>query len=285
MIKIDNLQFAYRKRALLFDHLELHLAAGRIYGLLGRNGAGKSSLLGIIQGLLFPQAGRVEVLGKNAGLRAPEILADCFFLPEHPHIPPALTIRTFARLYAPFYPAFDEKLYLQLLSAFEVEPADLFVRLSLGQQKKAMLAFGLATNARILLLDEPTNGLDIPSKKQFRSVLAAHLTEDRLFVLSTHQIRDLQSLIDTAIILEKGRVVFQESLADLMDQLEFTLSYQQPREADVLYWERVAGGYAAIRPADRGDSLEVDLELLFNAVIERPELFQERFKFPHYVRS
>lgn len=283
MINIENLRFGYPKRALLFEDLYLHLTPGNICGLLGRNGAGKSTLLAILQGLLFPKGGNLSVLGFEPQARKPELLSNCFLLTEDLYLP-NLSIQAFADLYAPFYPGFDRDQFSILLEEFELESVRAKLpKLSLGQQKKALLAFGLATNAQILLMDEPTNGLDIPSKILFRSVLARYIRDDRLFVLSTHQVRDLQSLLDTVVILEQGKIIFQESLVSIMDQLHFSISYQEPYHADVLYWERVPGGYYTIRSGQGEDSLEPDIEILFNAVIHHPESFNDLFKFQFHA--
>jgi ABC-2 type transport system ATP-binding protein len=283
MIDIKNLTFGYSRATALFDDLNLELPGGSIYGLLGKNGAGKSSLLKIIQGLLFPTAGRVEVMAHLPIQRDPDFLSDCFLIPEDLHIP-RMQIHTFIRLYAPFYPRFDGALFEHLLDEFELGRTAHLHRLSLGQKKKAMLAFGLACNSRVLLLDEPTNGLDIPSKRQFRSVLARHISDERLFILSTHQIRDLQSLIDTLIILDRGKIIFQATLAEVMERLQFTVSYQEPQDPLVLYYERVPGGYYCIRHQGVEESLEVDVEILFNAVIGEPGIFSKLFKTVNYVR-
>lgn len=283
MINIEKLRFGYRKRALLFEDLYLHLSPGNICGLLGRNGAGKSTLLAILQGMLFPESGHLSVMGKEPQTRNPEILSNCFLLTEDLFLP-NLSMQVFVDLYAPFYPRFDFSQFSGLLEEFQLDAKITLPKLSLGQQKKAMLAFGLATNAQILLLDEPTNGLDIPSKILFRSVLARHIHEDRLFILSTHQIRDLQSLLDTVIILEQGKIIFQESLISIMEHLHFSICYQEPYHPDVVYWERVPGGYYTIRIGNGEDSLEPDIEILFNAVINNPEAFIDPFKLHLYAK-
>ncbi|PHN06841.1 ABC transporter ATP-binding protein [Flavilitoribacter nigricans DSM 23189 = NBRC 102662] len=267
----------------MFEDLDLHLAPGTIYGLLGKNGAGKSSLLNIIQGLLFPDSGQVNVLSFQPKDREPAFLQDCFMISESMFLP-NLTVWDFAKTYAPFYPNFDWEQYGQLVAEFDLDADARLNRISLGQKKKALLAFGLATNARVLLLDEPTNGLDIPSKKLFRSTLARHIREDRIFILSTHQVRDLQSLIDTLIVLEDGRIIFQENLVDIMERLHFGISYREPEDPGVLYYERVPGGYYTIRRAGFEDSLEADVEILFNAIINAPQSFRELFNTQLYVR-
>ncbi|MCB0630032.1 MAG: ABC transporter ATP-binding protein [Saprospiraceae bacterium] len=281
MINVDNLSFSYPKRTALFDGLSLQLQSGSIYGLLGKNGAGKSSLLHILTGLLFPQSGNLNVMGYQPRQRHPELLSDCFFLSEDIFLP-NLTVQSYRKLYAPFYPGFDHDLFQQLIREFDLDICSKLPGLSLGQKKKVLLAFGLATNARVLLLDEPTNGLDIPSKKQFRSVLARHMHDNRIIILSTHQIRDLQSLIDTIIILDKGQIVFHESLLDITDRLQFSISHREPGDPLVLYYERVPGGYYCIRHKGLQESLEVDVEILFNAIISDPSAFSHLFNLPTY---
>lgn len=283
MINIERLAFSYQKRTSLFEDLYLHLTPGSICGLLGRNGAGKSTLLAILQGLLFPQAGTVSVMGYAPQERRPELLSNCFLLTEDLFLPPT-SVRAFAELYAPFYPQFDWEQFTGLLFEFQVEEQARLPKLSLGQQKKVMLAFGLACNAQVLLLDEPTNGLDIPSKMLFRSILARHIRDDRLFILSTHQVRDLQSLLDVVVILEQGKIIFQESLGAIMDQVHFSISYREPFGSDVIYWERVPGGYYTLRFGGQEDSLEPDVEILFNAVIHHPEAFDDLFKMQMYAK-
>jgi ABC-2 type transport system ATP-binding protein len=282
MITIENLSFGYRKRFPLFEGLDMEIPGGSIYGLLGKNGAGKSSLLCVIQGLLFPRRGKVAVMGHEPGRRRPDFLSDCFLVPEVPYYP-NLGIAAFERLYAPFYTKFDRRLWRDLLAEFEVDGKGHLRRLSQGQQKKVMLAFALATRARVLLLDEPTNGLDIPSKKQFRSILARSISDESLFVLSTHQVRDLQSLIDAVIVLERGKVIFHEALSGLESRLRFGVQHREPEGGEALYWERVPGGYHYISPSEGSESLEVDIELLFNAVLARPAAFRELFKSPQHV--
>jgi len=277
MISFKDVSFGYRARQTLFENLNLDLKTGQIYGLLGKNGAGKSSLLRLMQGLLYAQRGCIEVLGQNPSKRQPSLLGDIYRVAEDFHVPNK-SIASYLKTYAPFYPQFDHSQFHTYLYEFEVEKDAHLNQLSSGQKKKVLLSFALATNTKILLLDEPTNALDIPSKSQFRQLISSVISDDRIIIISSHQIRDLHSLLDSIIILDQGKVLFQKSLYEIMEHLNFQVTPYQPSEQEVLYYERVPGGYMTLQPnLGFSDSLEADLEILFNAVNSFPEEIQHLF--------
>ncbi|GAB3576966.1 ABC transporter ATP-binding protein [Hymenobacter daeguensis] len=264
MVRIRNLHFGYSKKRPLFQNLDLTLERGHIYGLLGKNGAGKSTLLKNMVGLAFPQAGTCEVLGQPAARRLPATLADLFFLPEEIHVP-AVTAARFVGHTAGFYPRFDHGALAHYLSEFEVPAGAVLTALSYGQQKKFMIAFALAANTSLLVMDEPTNGLDIPSKAQFRKIVATALTEERCLIVSTHQVRDLESLIDTVLVVHDRRIVLNADLGDLAERLTFATVPET--DGQELYAEESVRGAQVIRPNRSGVPGRVDLELLFNALV------------------
>lgn len=270
MVRIRNLHFGYSRRHPLFQNLDLTLERGHIYGLLGKNGAGKSTLLKNMVGLAFPLAGTCEVFGQPAARRHPDMLADLFFLPEEIYVP-AVTAVKFVDHTAGFYPKFDHAALAHYLSEFEVPAQAVLSALSFGQQKKFMIAFALAANTSLLVMDEPTNGLDIPSKAQFRKLIASALTEERCLIVSTHQVRDLESLIDTVVVLHGQRIVLNADLAELAERLSFATVPEADDTA--LYVEESVRGAQVIRPNRSGMAGRVDLELLFNALVsEAPAL-------------
>ncbi len=218
MIQIENLDFWYKKGKPVFQKLSLSLKAGHVYGLLGRNGSGKSTLLKAIAGLARPASGKCTVNGISSIDRPVSMLADLYFLPEEVYVP-HLTPAQFLRHTASFYLRFSMADFYGHLRVLEVDPAEVMTNLSFGQQKKVMIAFGLATNSSLLILDEPTNGLDIPSKVQFRKLIASGLDERRCVIISTHQVRDLDSLIDTILILDDHHIVVNKSTDDLTERL------------------------------------------------------------------
>jgi ABC-2 type transport system ATP-binding protein len=275
MIELKNLTFGYKKKKILFNQLNLTIHPGNIYGLLGKNGAGKTTLLKQISGLLYPDKGESLILGKMAGKRDPDTLKELFFLPEEFYLP-TISIKTFVNLHDKFYPNFDRSQLEQYLTEFEVDSSQKLGSLSFGQKKKFYIAFGLATNTSILLFDEPTNGLDIPSKSQFRKIIASSMNENRTIIISTHQIRDLSSLIDHIIILESGKIIFDQSTYSISTKVSFGYS-REIDQPEVLYGEEILGGQAIIYKRKNTET-EIDLELLFNGVIRNPEIINNEFK-------
>ena len=271
MIKIDSLFFGYGKHAQLFKDLSLTLQPGSITGLLGKNGAGKTTLLKLIAGLLSPLSGKISVLSHEPFKRLPSFLCKVFFVPEEFHLP-SISIEGYIAANSPFYPEFDKVLIRRLLNEFELLDVSVIDRLSYGQKKKFLISFALASKCRLLILDEPTNGLDIPSKAIFRKIMAGALDENQLVVISTHQVKDVERLIDKIIILDEGKIVLEKDMMEIASQLHFSSSHVLD-EAEVLYSEVVPGGYKTISPQVNGNS-SVDIELLFNAVTKGNQIFK-----------
>ncbi|RQO71644.1 ABC transporter ATP-binding protein [Pedobacter sp. KBW06] len=265
MIEISNLTFGYSKKNLLFKNLNLKLQMGHIYGLLGKNGAGKSTLLKNLAGLVFPQEGLCSLKGYHSADRLPGFLQELFFIPEEMHLP-SITASQFAGSTGHFYPKFNEEQYIKMLAEFDVPVSSVLGKLSFGQQKKVMIAFGLATNTALLIMDEPTNGLDIPSKVKFRKIIAGALTDERCIIISTHQIRDLDSLIDSVLVLHEQEIVLNRSLDEIAERLQFTTA-AQANKAAVLYEESNAIGINTISENHNETFSKVDMEMLFNAII------------------
>jgi ABC-2 type transport system ATP-binding protein len=285
MIHIQNLSFGYSRHSLLFKNLNLSLEKGHIYGLLGKNGAGKSTLLKNMVGLAYPQQGQCLVKGRPVSKRSPDLLADIFFIPEEIYMPGVTTARFVANT-ACFYPAFSETEFYHYLDEFEVPRQEVMSRMSYGQQKKAMIAFGLATNTEYLVMDEPTNGLDIPSKMQFRKTIASLLTADRCIIISTHQVRDLDSLIDTLLVLHHHQIVLNEDLDSIADRLYFTtLPASGTGDLEVVYEEASVRGRQVILPNREGKYSKVDMELLFNGIISGHESLTQPLKQAQYEKS
>jgi ABC-2 type transport system ATP-binding protein len=280
MIDIHSLTFGYG-RTQLFNALDLRLEGGRAYGLLGLNGAGKTSLLKLLAGALIPGSGEIAAFGRVPARREAAHLADVAFVPEDPWLP-AITPSAWLSRYAVFRPAFDLERFEELRREFALVGAGPLVdekplsKLSYGQRKKFALAAALAGGARSVLLDEPTNGLDIPSKMQFRKALASSVSEERTIVVSTHQVRDLESLIDPILILDKGALAFELEAEEIAASLA---SARVPSlegfrivhaERDALGWNAlVARGGAAVTAAF--PLAAADLELVFNAALAEPE--------------
>lgn len=267
MIEISNLTFGYGKKS-LFQNLNLSLKAGHIYGLLGKNGAGKSTLLKNIAGLVFPNDGTCKVNGYTSKNRLPDFLQELFFVPEDIYMP-AISARQFADSTGHFYPNFDNMQFNKILAEFDVPDNKPLTQLSFGQQKKVVIAFGISTNTSLLIMDEPTNGLDIPSKAQFRKIMAGGLTEDRCVIISTHQVRDLDNLIDSILILHDQKIVINTSMDQIAEKVNFGII---PADTtDYIYAEPTFSGLHAITLNTDNSYSKVDMEILFNAIISDNE--------------
>ncbi|MBS1915731.1 MAG: ABC transporter ATP-binding protein [Bacteroidetes bacterium] len=266
MIEIENIDFSYRKGRNLFKSLSLVMQPGHIYGLLGKNGAGKSTLLKNIAGLVFPQKGKCYINGKDSSKRFLSVLQQLYFIPEE-IFAPALTSEQFVSSTSYFYPEFNADDFYKYIKILDVDPSAIMSSMSFGQQKKAIIAFGLATHCKILILDEPTNGLDIPSKIQFRKLIASVLQEDQCIIISTHQVRDLDSLIDYLLILDDQKIVVQNSIDELTEKLEFGV-FEDTSAMEVLYEEKTVAGSHAILKNTKNKFSKIDLELFFNGVVE-----------------
>ncbi|MEZ0540086.1 ABC transporter ATP-binding protein [Fibrella arboris] len=280
MVNLTNLTFQYGRKPPVLQDLSLHLEPGRIYGLLGSNGAGKSSLMRLIAGLLYPTNGQIRVNKHEPRRREPAFLEDIFFLPEEIDTP-TMTLARYVDTVSVFYPKFNASQFQQHLQAFHLPASiDKLADLSLGQRKKVFISFGLATNTSVLLMDEPTNGLDIPSKSQFRKVVSAALTDDRLILISTHQVRDLDSLIDSVVVLNDHELLLNAPLERVSQRLRFELLGRDV-PADALYTEpSLRGNAVVLENTDPADDTPIDLERLFNAAISNPQRMKSLFSAP-----
>ena len=276
MIDITNMSFGYSKKKLLYKKINLHLEAGHIYGLLGKNGAGKSTLLKNIIGLLFPTEGEIRVNNHSPEKRRPAFLESIYFIPEEVYVP-ALTVEKYVNLFSPFYPKFNRIDFNRYMEELDVKTENKLTSLSFGQQKKFVIAFALACNTDILLLDEPTNGLDIPSKKRFRKLIASVMNESRTIFISTHQIRDLDHLIDQVIIIDEGDLLLNASINTIGDKLVFRAVDEISDTAKILYSEETMKGILTVSENIDKEESKVNLEHLFSAVTENPEKIKTLF--------
>lgn len=277
MIQIENLSFGYSKKKLLYKNLTLTLGEGSIYGLLGKNGAGKSTLLKNLVGLLFPTDGTITINGYSPKKRLPSFLQTIYFIPEEVNVP-GLTIHKYMNLFAPFYPAFNKDQFYNYLNQLDVKDLGKLNTLSFGQQKKFIIAFALACNTKILLLDEPTNGLDIPSKIRFRKLISSVFDKERMIFISTHQIRDLDNLIDRVVIVDNGQLLLNASITEIAQKLCFKTVAEITDKNKVLYSQKSLKGYSVVIENITDEDSKIDLEQLFNCVTENPEKAKSIFQ-------
>lgn len=273
MIEIKDLAFSYGKTPIL-KSITTTLEEGRIYGLLGENGVGKTTLLTLLCGLKKVCSGSITTDGENPFDRTPTLLQNQFYLPDEV-LAVAMKAECFAKERGAFWPDYDHSKFLEIMKEFENDPAKKMNQMSAGQLKKTYISLALACGCKYIFMDEPTNGLDIPSKTQFRSAIMKYTSDDSTIVISTHQVRDLENIIDPIIILDRQDVLLNASVEEITSKLYFDYGTQLHPES--LYSEQLPGGFIQVRPNTTGEDSKINVEALFNAVHKNKELIKGMF--------
>ncbi len=270
MWSIKALTFAYRGGSPVYDNFSLELYPGQVYGVLGENGIGKTTLMKLMTSINFPKRGEIRFRGKDVSRRLPSVMSEVFFVPEEVELPSVSKSR-FVELYAPFYPRFDEMIFEEWLHNFRVECLGKVDYLSMGDRKKFYLSFAVATGCTCLLLDEPVNGLDILAKDEFKRLIASYMNEERLVLVSTHLGREVEQILDHLLILNKEGIALQASFEEIAGNLLFSVVPGTKVPADALYAEAVPGGTKVLRPnTEEIEDNYVDVEFLFKAMFYNP---------------
>ena len=273
MIKIENISYGYKSKFPIFNEISLEIGSG-IYGLLGENGVGKTTLMHLICGLLFPKSGKCSIDGKNTAERQPELLRRYFFLPEEMQMPTE-SITQFATNHSVFYPYFNREEFEQNLEELRIDKHLRLSSVSFGQQKKAMLAYAFALHAPYIILDEPTNGLDITARQALKRIISRSMDNESTLLISTHQAHDFENLLDHLIILGEGEIQLNRSLDEISNRLLFVRTSALPE--DSLYHEQDLSGYFSIVPNEEEEENTPDIELLYKAVLQQPEKIKKMF--------
>ncbi len=273
MIQIKDLGFAYGDKPVL-KNISMNLEEGRIYGLLGENGVGKTTLLTLLCGLKKAKVGTIDIDGHNPYDREPSSLSDQFYLSDEVA---ALNMKAidYATNYGRFWENFDLGKFNEVMAVLENDPQQKMNKMSSGQLKKTYIAFALACNTKYLFMDEPTNGLDIPSKTNFRKAVTKYTREDSVILISTHQVRDLENIIDPIIILDRQDVLLNASLEEISEKLYF--DYSNEKIEGTLFSEMIPGGNIQVTLNRTGEESKVNIEALFNTVQKHKELIKGIF--------
>lgn len=277
MLKVENISFSYRKdkKDVLHD-FSLSLEKGRVYGLLGKNGAGKSTLLYLMSGLLTPKSGKIMYHDTDVRCRLPITLQDMFLVPEEFELP-SISLISYVESNSYFYPHFSNEDMVKYLHYFEMEQDVNLGSLSMGQKKKVFMSFALATHVSLLIMDEPTNGLDILGKSQFRKFIASGMSDDRTIVISTHQVRDIDKILDHVVIMDDNRVLLDESSTSICNKFLFVESDDRALAEKAIYTLPSMQGNFLMMPNVGGEESDINLELLFGAALANPEKMKEMF--------
>lgn len=270
MITLKELSFSYSRKKEVLDRINLEVGSGHICGLLGKNGEGKTTLLNLLSGQIFPDQGSCLVLEEIPSERNARFLQQIFLLPEEISMPEVTAIE-YIKMYAPFYPTFRDDICKACVESFEINLSDRLSKMSQGQRKKVAITLALAAHTPLLLMDKPTNGLDIPSKATFRRLVASLIDDNQTVIISTHQVRDLESLIDTVLILDQRQILLNKTLNEIGEKLYFGPLLPEEK---ALYSEPTPQGTIGVTARDGKEETAVSLELLFNAAITYPKEIQ-----------
>lgn len=273
MITLKELSFSYSRSKQVLERIDLEVAPGHICGLLGKNGEGKTTLLNLLSGQIFPDKGSCLVMEEIPAKRQARFLQQIFLLPEEVSVPD-VTALEYMRMYAPFYPGFREDIWKTCAESFEVDYSAKLLKMSQGQRKKVAITLALSAHTPVLLMDEPTNGLDIPSKATFRRLVASLIGDDQTVIISTHQVRDLESLIDTVVILDQKHILMNSPLDSISRKLYFGPVYENEK---VYYCEPSPQGTLGVTERGGKEETPVSLELLFNAATLHPQKISQMF--------
>ena len=273
MITIKDLGFAYGDKPVL-KNISMNLEEGRVYGLLGENGVGKTTLLTLLCGLKKPQAGNIDTDGRQPYDREPSLLSNQYYLSDEV-APMNMKAVDYARNYGKFWEGFSLDKFMEVMAVLENDPQQKMNHMSFGQLKKTYIAFALACNTKYLYMDEPTNGLDIPSKAQFRKAITKYTREDSVILISTHQVRDLENIIDPIIILDRQDVLLNATLEEITEKLYF--DYSSEKIEGALYSEMIPGATVQVCLNQTGEDSKVNMEALFNTVHIHKEIIKGIF--------
>ena len=273
MITINDLSFSYGENVVL-RNISMTLKEGRIYGLLGENGVGKTTLLTLLCGLKKVKTGSIDIDGQNPYDRHPSLLSEQYYLSDEVAAV-NMTAAEYARTYGKFWEKFDYDKFIEVMKVFENDADKKMTKMSFGQLKKTYISFALACNTKYLFMDEPTNGLDIPSKAQFRKALMKYTSEDAIILISTHQVRDLENIIDPIIILDRQDVLLNASIEEITEKLYF--DYSGEKNPDALYSELIPGSSVSVRINTTGEDSKVNIEALFNTVHMHRQFIKDMF--------
>ena len=279
MIVFENYSFYYSKNKLLFENLNFQLPKGKIYGLFGENGSGKTTLLNSLTGLIFPKTGEILINGEAPKDRRPVFLQSLYYVADTITLP-KISTSNFVKIYSLYYPNFSDTDFKQYLKDFNIENEAKPYKSSFGQQKKFILAFALACNTPLLIMDEPTNGLDIPSKNQFRKIIASKMDSEKTIVISTHQAKDLEQLIDHVLILNNNQLVVNEDAYEITKKLAFNFYSSKPIDtSNCITMDETIGGYKVIEKNTTGEETNIDIEQLVSASFSNPEALYQHLNF------
>lgn len=219
VIEARNLNKSFREGSLALSGLDLTVACGSVYGLIGRNGAGKTTAMRCLMGLLRPDSGTARILGADFWTAPRQRRQQVGYVSQSQRLPGWMSLRDFCRYVSQFYERWDEGLAEHLTSLWDVPRTRPISELSWGEQRMVSILTTMASRPRVLLLDEPAAGLDPIARRSLLSNLIELMNHDArcTILLSSHLIQDLERVADTIGIMDRGRIIRSVCLQELLE--------------------------------------------------------------------
>ncbi len=214
ILECKNVYKSFGEKEVLTD-INLSLPKGKIVGLLGKNGVGKSTLIKLINDLLTVTSGTITVDGQPIGVESKKKIA---FLPERTYLDKRMTVEAVLKQFSEFYDNFDEQKARHLLSALELDTKQKLSKMSKGMQEKVQLVLVMARRADLYILDEPLGGVDPATREYILDTILSNFNEGATVLLSTHLISDVERILDEVVFIDKGRIVLSESADSLRER-------------------------------------------------------------------
>jgi len=218
-LECRNLSKHYGNRAAL-DNVNITLKSGCITGLLGPNGSGKTTFIKLVNGLLQPSAGDINVCGKPVG---PESKAEVSYLSDRICLDSWMKVADTLDLYQDFFADFDRDAALTMLKTLSIEPGRRFKTLSKGNQEKVQLVLAMSRKARLYLLDEPIGGVDPAARDYIINTILANYNREAAVLISTHLIQDVEQVLDEIIFLKEGNIVLQGNANEIRTEKNMSI--------------------------------------------------------------
>lgn len=203
LLECRNVNKSYGKRKVLKD-IDLVIPRGKIIGLLGKNGTGKSTLIKLINDLLTPDSGDILVNGKSVGVESKKIIA---YLPERTYLDKSMTVLEVIKYFEDFYDNFDSKKARKLLKELDLDVNQKLVKMSKGMQEKVQLVLVMSRKADLYILDEPLGGVDPATRDYILDTILTNFNEGASVIISTHLISDVERILDEVIFIDKGKII------------------------------------------------------------------------------
>ena len=199
----------------ILRNINLKIPRGKIVGLLGKNGTGKSTLIKLINDLLTPTSGEVLINGEKPGINSKKIIA---YLPERTYLDKNMTIRQVLNYFEEFYDNFNSKKAVKLLKDLNLDIDNKLTKMSKGMQEKVQLILVMSREAELYILDEPLGGVDPATRDYILDTILSNFNEGASVIISTHLIADIERILDEVIFIDNGEIILTSSADELRNK-------------------------------------------------------------------